>query len=41
MRLMEKMENCFRAAAMATGCEVKWTWREIGVTKGTWHLFVI
>ncbi|CDS06279.1 hypothetical protein LRAMOSA08807 [Lichtheimia ramosa] len=33
VRLMEKMENCFRAAAMATGCEVKWTWREIGVTK--------
>ncbi|KAI9310699.1 hypothetical protein BX666DRAFT_1869210 [Dichotomocladium elegans] len=32
-RLMEKMEDCFRAAALATGCEVKWTWREIGVTK--------
>ena len=28
------MEECFKAAALATGCEVKWTWREIGVTKG-------
>ncbi|KAI9278664.1 hypothetical protein BDA99DRAFT_567348 [Phascolomyces articulosus] len=32
-RLMHKMEECFKAAALATGCEVKWTWREIGVTK--------
>ncbi|KAI8381350.1 uncharacterized protein BYT42DRAFT_634594 [Radiomyces spectabilis] len=32
-RLMKKMEASFEAAAMATGCEVKWTWREIGVTK--------
>lgn len=34
------MENCFRAAAMATGCEVKWTWREIGVTKGGYQFWL-
>ncbi|KAG1439169.1 hypothetical protein G6F56_012378 [Rhizopus delemar] len=27
------MEACFEAAALATGCEVKYTWREIGITK--------
>ncbi|ORY96245.1 hypothetical protein BCR43DRAFT_473884 [Syncephalastrum racemosum] len=32
-RLMEKMEACFNAAALATGCKVEWTWRPIGVTK--------
>ncbi|KAG1510657.1 hypothetical protein G6F53_006526 [Rhizopus delemar] len=31
--LMKKLENCFEAAALATGCQVKYTWREIGVTK--------
>lgn len=33
-RLMKKMEDIFEAAAIATGCQVKYTWREIGVTKG-------
>ncbi|CAO3680198.1 unnamed protein product [Rhizopus stolonifer] len=32
-RLIKKMEACFEAAALATGCEVKYTWREIGITK--------
>ncbi|KAI7873009.1 hypothetical protein BDF14DRAFT_1750988 [Spinellus fusiger] len=32
-RVMKKFENCFKAAALATGCEVKWQWREIGETK--------
>ncbi|KAI9245434.1 hypothetical protein BY458DRAFT_537038 [Sporodiniella umbellata] len=32
-RLMKKMEACFEAAALATGCKVKYTWREIGITK--------
>ncbi|KAI9480873.1 MAG: hypothetical protein EXX96DRAFT_482370 [Benjaminiella poitrasii] len=32
-RLMKKMEACFEAAALATDCEVKYTWREIGLTK--------
>ncbi|KAI8099281.1 uncharacterized protein BX664DRAFT_320915 [Halteromyces radiatus] len=27
-RVMDKMEGCFEAAAIATGCKVKWTWRE-------------
>lgn len=27
------MEDCFEAAALATGCQVKYTWREIGITK--------
>lgn len=31
--LVPKVENCFRAAALATGCEVKLTWRETGVCK--------
>lgn len=26
---MDKLEACFEAAALATGCKVKWTWREI------------
>jgi metal-dependent amidase/aminoacylase/carboxypeptidase family protein len=30
---MKKMEDCFEAAAIATGCKVKYTWREIGITK--------
>ncbi|KAF7732808.1 hypothetical protein EC973_000083 [Apophysomyces ossiformis] len=32
-RVMKKLEQCFEAAALATGCQVKWTWREIGLTK--------
>ncbi|KAI9340346.1 hypothetical protein BD770DRAFT_399675 [Pilaira anomala] len=32
-RLQKKIEACFEAAALATGCEVKYTWREIGITK--------
>ncbi|KAG2190469.1 hypothetical protein INT46_001553 [Mucor plumbeus] len=32
-RLQKKLENIFEAAALATGCKVKYTWREIGVTK--------
>ncbi|KAI8378993.1 hypothetical protein BD560DRAFT_453333 [Blakeslea trispora] len=32
-RLMKKLEDSFEAAAIATGCQVKYTWREIGVTK--------
>ncbi|RCH94598.1 hypothetical protein CU098_010623, partial [Rhizopus stolonifer] len=32
-RLMKKVENCFEAAALATGCQVKYHWREIGITK--------
>ncbi|KAI8977509.1 hypothetical protein BDF20DRAFT_875284 [Mycotypha africana] len=32
-RLVQKMEAIFEAAALATGCQVKYTWREIGVTK--------
>ncbi|KAI7899527.1 uncharacterized protein BX663DRAFT_521192 [Cokeromyces recurvatus] len=32
-RLMKKLEACFEAAALATGCKVKYTWREIGLTK--------
>lgn len=32
-RLQKKMEAIFKAAALATGCQVKYTWREIGVTK--------
>ncbi|KAG0741212.1 hypothetical protein G6F16_006231 [Rhizopus arrhizus] len=32
-RLIKKMEACFEAAALATGCQVKYTWREIGITK--------
>ncbi|RCH91763.1 hypothetical protein CU097_004931 [Rhizopus azygosporus] len=32
-RLIKKMEDCFEAAALATGCQVKYTWREIGITK--------
>lgn len=28
-RVMDKLEACFEAAALATGCKVKWTWREI------------
>ncbi|KAI9013873.1 hypothetical protein CLU79DRAFT_768324 [Phycomyces nitens] len=32
-RLMTKLENCFTAAALSTGCEVTWKWRENGVTK--------
>ncbi|KAI8370030.1 hypothetical protein EDC96DRAFT_440297 [Choanephora cucurbitarum] len=32
-RVMKKLEDSFEAAAMATGCQVKYTWREIGVTK--------
>jgi metal-dependent amidase/aminoacylase/carboxypeptidase family protein len=32
-RLMKKLEACFEAAALATGCKVKYTWREIGITK--------
>lgn len=32
-RLQKKLENCFEAAALATGCKVKYTWREIGITK--------
>ncbi|ORY96144.1 hypothetical protein BCR43DRAFT_524292 [Syncephalastrum racemosum] len=31
--LIPKVENCFRAAALATGCELKLTWRETGVCK--------
>ncbi|KAI8069357.1 hypothetical protein BC940DRAFT_325828 [Gongronella butleri] len=27
-RVMQKVEQCFEGAAMATGCQVKWTWRE-------------
>ncbi|KAG0168038.1 hypothetical protein DFQ28_004237 [Apophysomyces sp. BC1034] len=32
-RVMKKLEQSFEAAALATGCQVKWTWRESGVTK--------
>ncbi|CEP17154.1 hypothetical protein [Parasitella parasitica] len=32
-RLQKKLENIFEAAALATGCKVKYTWREIGITK--------
>ncbi|KAI7887667.1 uncharacterized protein EV154DRAFT_539651 [Mucor mucedo] len=32
-RLQKKLEACFEAAALATGCKVKYTWREIGITK--------
>ncbi|ORZ26163.1 hypothetical protein BCR42DRAFT_401718 [Absidia repens] len=28
-RVMDKLEGCFEAAAIATGCKVKWTWRAI------------
>ncbi|KAI9495260.1 hypothetical protein BDB00DRAFT_815357 [Zychaea mexicana] len=31
--LMEKVENCFKAAALATGCEVNMKWREAGMCK--------
>lgn len=31
--MQKKLENIFEAAALATGCKVKYTWREIGVTK--------
>ncbi|KAI8992683.1 hypothetical protein BDB01DRAFT_717004 [Pilobolus umbonatus] len=31
--LMKKLENIFEAAALATGCKVKYTWREGDVTK--------
>ncbi|ORX56794.1 hypothetical protein DM01DRAFT_253439 [Hesseltinella vesiculosa] len=28
-RVMEKMEQCFEGAALATGCQVKWEWADI------------
>ncbi|KAL0094165.1 hypothetical protein F4703DRAFT_1003071 [Phycomyces blakesleeanus] len=40
-RLMKKLENCFTAAALSTGCEVNWTWREIGVTKDVFQNSVL
>ncbi|CDS06956.1 hypothetical protein LRAMOSA09479 [Lichtheimia ramosa] len=30
-RLIEKVENCFKAAAVATGCEATWKWRDLGM----------
>lgn len=30
-RLMEKVENCFKAASVATGCNVTWKWRDLGM----------
>lgn len=30
-RLMEKVENCFKAASVATACEVTWKWRDLGM----------
>ncbi|GAB5588540.1 hypothetical protein Unana1_03440 [Umbelopsis nana] len=30
--LKPRVEKCFEAAAVATGCEVKITWKEVGVT---------
>lgn len=30
---MKKLENIFEAAAIATGCTVKYYWREIGIAK--------
>lgn len=32
-RVMTKVENCFRAAGIATGCEATWKWRDLGTTK--------
>ena len=32
--LMVKVENCFKAAALATGCELEYKWRESGMCKG-------
>ncbi|KAI9489346.1 hypothetical protein BDB00DRAFT_876436 [Zychaea mexicana] len=31
--LMVKVENCFKAAALATGCEVNMKWRDAGMCK--------
>ncbi|KAI8144462.1 hypothetical protein BJV82DRAFT_513192 [Fennellomyces sp. T-0311] len=31
--LMVKVENCFKAAALATGCEVEYKWRDAGMCK--------
>jgi metal-dependent amidase/aminoacylase/carboxypeptidase family protein len=32
--LKPRVEKCFEAAAVATGCKVKFSWKEVGVTKG-------
>ncbi|CAM0137698.1 hypothetical protein VKS41_000905 [Umbelopsis sp. WA50703] len=31
--LKPRVEKCFQAAAVATGCKVKWAWKDVGVTK--------
>ncbi|KAH8550366.1 hypothetical protein BGW37DRAFT_499051 [Umbelopsis sp. PMI_123] len=31
--LKPRVEKCFEAAAVATGCKVKFTWKDVGVTK--------
>ncbi|KAG2183819.1 hypothetical protein INT44_008830 [Umbelopsis vinacea] len=31
--LKPRVEKCFEAAAVATGCKVKYSWKEVGVTK--------
>lgn len=33
-QLKVKVENCFKAAALSTGCEMKLKWRETGMCKG-------
>jgi metal-dependent amidase/aminoacylase/carboxypeptidase family protein len=35
--LKPRVEKCFEAAAVATGCKVKFTWKDVGVTKGNIH----
>jgi hypothetical protein len=32
--LKPRVEKCFEAAALATGCKVKFSWKDVGVTKG-------
>jgi metal-dependent amidase/aminoacylase/carboxypeptidase family protein len=39
--LKPRVEKCFEAAAVATGCKVKFSWKDVGVTKGKAYVYSV